>query len=246
MKNILLAAAMLLCLSACAPPRSITGGPQPNQTGEDYGVGVGEPTPSITESLFNDKAATISEESIRRILDGSYSLPRKLRIAIIKLNTSTSRTRSYYSFYNDEQYLKTQQSYLDLFSAKFKASQRVEKVALIPDMLVATPHSFTSLREAAVRMQADVVVVYAINSDIYARYKMFAKTDIKAFATTQLVVIDVRTGLVPFSAIVTKDALSQRKEGETGESEARARIQNDAVLLTIEEIGKQITDFLAM
>ena len=30
----------------------------------------------ITQSLFNDKAATISEENIQRVLDGTYKLPR--------------------------------------------------------------------------------------------------------------------------------------------------------------------------
>ncbi len=43
-----------------------------------------EPTdPLITQSLFNDKSSTISEENIQKILDGNYKLPPKLRVAII-------------------------------------------------------------------------------------------------------------------------------------------------------------------
>ena len=114
----------------------------------------------------------------------------------------------------------------------------------MPDLLISKPASFTSIREAAVRMQADIVVVYSIAGDIYSNYKFFTKPDIKAFATTQLIVLDVRTGLIPFSTVVTKDVLSQRKKEELNNSEASSRIQQEAVLLTINEIGQKIKDFL--
>jgi len=145
---------------------------------------------------------------------------------VVKLE-GTEQRRCYW---NDEDYLKTQQSYIGLFTEKLKQSASVSKVTVIPDLLISKSPSFTSIREAAVRMQADVVIVYSISSDIYTKYKLFSKTDIKAFATTQLILPDVRTGLVPFSTIVAKDVLSQKK--------------NDAVLLTINEIAKKLTAFL--
>lgn len=194
----------------------------------------------ITQSLFNDKAATISEENIQKILDGNYKLPQQLRVAMVGLEPQQQRRY----FWNDEQYLKTQQSYLDLFSDKFKQSPRITKLSIIPDLLIAKSPSFTSMREAAVRMQADVVVVYSTTSDLYSKYKFFSKADIKAFATTQLIVLDVRTGLIPFSTIVTKDYISQKSKEELDNAEATQRIQNEAVLLTINEIGEQVTTFL--
>lgn len=197
----------------------------------------------ITQSLFNDKAATISEENIQRVLDGSYKLSQQLRVAIVKLESSSQR-RNYWSYWNDEQYLKTQQSYLDLFAGKFKQSSRVAKTFSIPDVLISRSPSFTNIREAAVRMQADIVVIYSIASDLYSKYKAFSKPDIKAYATTQLIIMDVRTGLIPFSTISTKDALSQKKKEELENAEAASRVQNEAVLATITEIGGKITDFL--
>ena len=194
----------------------------------------------ITQSLFNDRNASISEENIQKILEGNYRLPQQLRVAIVRLD-NTSQRRSYWG---DEQYLKTQQSYLDLFQEKLKQSARVANVSIIPDLLISKSPSFTTIREAAVRMQADVVVIYTINSDLYSKYKFFSKPDIKAFATTQLIMLDVRTGLIPFSSIVTKDALSQKTKEELDNTEAANRIQNEAVLLTINDIGQKITAFL--
>jgi len=195
----------------------------------------------ITQSLFSDKASTISEDNIQKTLDGTYKLPQKLRVAIVSIQSQSQHKRYYW---NDEQYLKTQQSYLDLFSKNFRQSPRVTNISIIPDLLISNSPSFTNIREAAVRMQADVVVVYSISSDIYSKYKLFSKTDVKAFATTQMIMLDVRTGLIPFSAIVTKDVLSQKKKEELDDTELTSRVQNEAVLLTINDIGQNINDFL--
>lgn len=193
----------------------------------------------ITQSLFNDKSATISEENIQQILNGNYQLPQQLRVAVVRINNSAERRYSW----NDEEYLKTQQAYLDLFTTKLKQSNRVTKVLNIPDLLISKTPSFTSIREAAVRLQADIVIVYAINSDLYAKNKLFSPDDLKAFATTQLLLLDVRTGLVPFSTIVTKDFLSQKTKEETNTWEARKRVQKEAVQLTIDEVGLQLGSF---
>ena len=235
MKQITLLIATLVLLTACNTTR-----PLGNNSVSDFPSG----DTLITQSLFNDRASTISEENIQKILDGKYKLPQQLRAAIVRLEPTSQLKRYYWNYWSDEQYLKTQQSYLDLFSDKFKQSSRVTKLSIIPDLLISKSPSFTNIREAAVRMQADIVVVYAITSDIYSKYKLFSKPDIKAFATTQLIILDVRTGLIPFSTIVTRNFLSQKKKEELDNAEVASRIQNEAVLLTINDIGQKITEFL--
>lgn len=234
MKKLSILMATAVFISSCETASKLSS-PKP-ASGPEYADTL------ITQSLFNDRSSTINEEGIQKILDGNYKLPQQLRVAIVKLEPQLKA--HYWSYWNDEEYLKTQQSYLDLFSEKFRQSSRVTKLTIIPDLLISKTPSFTNIREAAVRMQADIVVVYSITGDIYSKYKLFTKTDIKAFATTQLIVLDVRTGLVPFSTIVTKDYLSQKRKEEMGYLEARNRIQNEAVLLTISEIGQQVIEFL--
>jgi hypothetical protein len=232
MKRVTLLIAIVVVLTACSSGRRFT-------SSSSFDSPVADTL--ITQSLFNDKASTISEENIQKVLDGTYKLPEQLRIAIVRLEPASTSRRYYWS---DEQYLKTQQSYLDMFAGKFRESSRVTKLSIIPDLLISKTPSFTNIREAAVRMQADAVVVYAITSDIYSKYKFFSRPDIKAFATTQLIILDVRTGLVPFSTIVTRDFLSEKKKEELDSAEAASRIQNEAVLLTITDIGQKITAFL--
>ncbi|MEM9884600.1 MAG: hypothetical protein AAF849_01825 [Bacteroidota bacterium] len=131
--------------------------------------------PPITESLFEDESSTISEENIQKILDGDYTLPTELRVAMVKVGGN-----SYRNYWTDETYLKSQQAYLDLFKAAFNESSRTERVLTIPDILLLSSPTFTNIREAAVRTQSDVVAIYSITSDIYSNYRLFTKSDIKA------------------------------------------------------------------
>ena len=235
MKKFTFIAFIVILIASCGSGRQATSAVEPDSysTVDTF----------ITQSLFNDRNSGISEENIRRILDGEYQLPEKLRVAIVRLENPQQRTHYRY-YWANENYLKTQQSYLDLFALKFKESPRVTDISIIPDIIISKSPTYTSLREAAVRMQADIVVVYSVTSDLYSKYKLFSKSEVKAFATTQLVVVDVRTGLIPFSSIVTMDVLSQKKKEELDLTETQNRVQHEAVLLTIDEIGKRIAGFL--
>ena len=84
--------------------------------------------PPITQSLFDDKTSTISEENIHKILDGNYNIPSNLRVAFVKLSNAQNLERYYWS---DEHYLKSQQNYLELLSQKFRNSSKVKKISSI-------------------------------------------------------------------------------------------------------------------
>ncbi len=196
----------------------------------------------ITSSLFVDKNATISEENIHKILDGTFALPQQLRVAIVKIETNPYARRY---FYTDEAYLKTQQAYLDSLALAFGGSPGVTRVLSVPDLLLSSNPTATTIREAAVRTQSDVAAIYTITANVYSKYKLFSKSDIKAFATTQLIVMDVRTGLIPFSTVVTRDVLSRKTDADLTQEEAVERVKREAALLTIAEIQREVQGYLA-
>lgn len=212
-------------------------------------IGAGQTTVApepITKSLFDDKNATISEEHIQKILDGHYALPDKMRVAFVNLSAAKGGQGNYWNYRRDEQYFKGQQHYLDLFSEQFRSSGRVNRVSVIPDILVSQSPTFTGIREAAVRTQSDIAVLYSIQEGIYTNYKLFSKSVIKAFATTQLIILDVRTGLIPFTTIVTRDFQDKKTGSDFNDEAAIDRIKDQAVLLTISEIGRQVGDFFRL
>lgn len=194
----------------------------------------------ITQSLFSDKEATISEKNIQRILNGKYALPQSLRVAIVNLENSQYRRRNW----DDEDYLSSRQKYLETLTMNLNNQNRVQSVSLIPDVMLPASLTFGSIREAAVRMQADVIVVYSVSAGMYSKYRMFKGSTYKAFATTQVLVIDVRTGLVPFTRVISKDTTAKKEDADFNSDEARKRIQEEAVMKTLDEICSDLNNFL--
>src|SRR4051812_12301028 len=71
MKKIISIPIIVCFLAACHTTGQMSAVTGPN----DYG----NADTSITQSLFNDKGSTISEEGIQKILEGNYKLPSSLR-----------------------------------------------------------------------------------------------------------------------------------------------------------------------
>jgi hypothetical protein len=197
----------------------------------------------ITESLFNDKDRTLSEENIKTLLDGKLVLPDTLRLAVFKVGMNNRFYTNMLYTRNYESSIRGQQSLFDSLAVRLKQNIRVEQVHSIPTMMLSTYPNITQLREASVRLQSDVLIVYSTTSDIYYHSKFIKKDEIKAFATTELFLLDVRTSLIPFSTVVTKDYLAKEIKGELN-AETRKRAEQEATLMTLLEIGEQVKVFL--
>jgi hypothetical protein len=126
-----------------------------------------------------------------------------------------------------------------------KVSPNVKRVIAVPNLLATTTPGISQLREMAVRLQADVLIVYSVTSDIYYKYRVFNKNEAKAFATCEAIVFDTRTGVIPHTTVVTKDKLVVKEREDMSDFETRKKAEREAVILALAETGKAIADFLA-
>lgn len=110
--------------------------------------------------------------------------------------------------------------------------------------MTSTSPNMTQLRETAVRLQADLLVVYSITSNIYHKYRAFQKNQAKAFATCETILMDTRTGVIPHSSIVTKEKLAVRDREEFAEAETRKKAEKKAVLLTLIDTEPKLATFV--
>jgi hypothetical protein len=128
-----------------------------------------EETSILETSLFNADQAVLSDESVQRILTSRVVLPPSVRIALLKIPSKQENVRALWSYgigyRQSEEYLKLQQSYIDTVAAILFNWERVRWVTPLPPLLVPQPVTIAQLREAAVRLQADVLLVYRVNSD---------------------------------------------------------------------------------
>jgi hypothetical protein len=209
---------------------------------DSYERGVDEPEP-ILQSLFEAKDRTISEENIQKLLSGQLKLPDTVRIALYQYSRAP-RNRYYYGSYTDEDYLKAQQSFVDTLIHTISRSSKVHKVFLIPKLMISSSPNITSMRETAVRLQADLLLVFSTTSDLYYKYRVFSKDEAKAYATTECMLMDIRTALVPFSAIVTRDYYAKKAETDANLEELRKRTERMAIVQTLTETGNRLVDFM--
>ena len=200
-----------------------------------------EPDP-ILESLFDAKDRTISEESIRKLLDGTLRLPDTIRIAVYNYSKAPLN-RYYFGNTTDEDYLKAQQSFVDTLVKTIYKSNRVKKVTLIPAMMITKSPNITTMRETAVRLQSDLLLVFSVTSDIYYKYRLFNKDEAKAYATAECMLMDVRTAMVPYSSIITSDYYSKKIDSDANLEELRKRTEKTAILQSLGESGTRLSLF---
>jgi len=196
---------------------------------------------TITQSLFNAKESTISEEDIQRLLDGKIKIPEKARIAVLNLNATLNHYHRYYM--NNEEEMKMQRQNFDLLKEKLLTTDRAHKVFLMPNMVINKTPTLQQLREAAVRMQADMLLIFHLRSDLYYKYKMFKKNEVKAFASCEALLMDIRTGVIPFSNVMTEDVLIKKEEGDFNNEETRQRAISDATKKTLTGIGDELVQY---
>ena len=234
LRNLLLFAIVVAFAASCTAPQSYLQSAALDQSGT---------TPTISESLFAAKDRTISEADIQRLLNGRIQIPDTVRVAVYRFG-GVSTNRYYIAQWNNEEFLKTQQSFLDTLMVQLQPLDRVEEVFLVPSMLTQANPNMTQLREAAVRLQADLLLVFSVNSDIYYKYKTFKKNESKAFATCESILLDTRTGVIPHSHVVTRESLVVKEKEDWTNEELRKRAENAAIAHTLIDTGRSVAEFL--
>jgi hypothetical protein len=200
---------------------------------------------TITQSLFDSKDRTISEADIQRILDGKIVPPDTLRVAVYKFSGRITRRYSERHYpWADEDRLKIEQRILDTLITALRQSKRVQKVIVMPVLVTGYQPNIQQLREAAVRLQADMALIFTLESDLYQQYRAFKKDDVKAYATCESVLMDIRTGIIPHADVVTREAYGEKTAADLTLDDMRRRVQNSAVGAAMAETGKHVAQYL--
>lgn len=202
--------------------------------------------PTLTESLFKTKDSTLSEADIQKLLNGKIEFPDAVRVAVFNYApTANNYSNRYYgTYWDNEEYLHLQQAYMETVVNGLTASKRVEKVILMPSILANERSSITQLREAAVRLQADVLLIFHLQSDLYYKYKLFKKDQAKAFANCEALLMDIRTGMIPHADVLTSEELVEKNDEDFDIETMQKRAIKLAVLGVLEDITKGVAEFI--
>ncbi len=197
----------------------------------------------IATSLFSSDQAVLSDEAVARILSSKLELPAKAKLALMKFpNVDGSRYGGYY--WRDEEYIKLQQGQVDTLSQALLASDQIVEVTPLPSLLTPKQPSIPTLREAAVRMQADLLLVYRVSSDTYSQYRAFSKDKVKSYSTCELVLVDVRTGLVPFTRVVSREAIESKQPIDYDLGETMRRAEQEAATTALNVAANDLVGYI--
>ncbi len=234
-----------LCLALLLLPRlaeAAASAERPMVSSEEY-----QQRPVLESSLFQSDKELLAEEAIQRILSSKFALPESISVALYRIQESPQKAIRYYGYgyWRSEEYLKVQQSFISAIAGEIAASDRVLEVVSLPTLLTAKAPTIPLIRETCVRLQADMALVFTLTSDVYEKYRFFQSDQAKAFCTCEGFLLDVRTGLIPFSRIVTREFLSTKEKTDANFNETMARAEKEAAIDALKSLGKEVVDVLS-
>ncbi|MBN1553499.1 MAG: hypothetical protein JXA11_02045 [Phycisphaerae bacterium] len=189
-------------------------------------------------SLFAGDGKILSDKEIERILAFEFQ-PRKLnRIAIMPFG----QNRCY--GWSDE-LDKTALAVQNVLIGKLKALDSVYDASYLPSLLVPPKKTVGHLREAAARYQADLLLIYKTSFNTYEKYQLFKPDQSKAYCTVEAVLLDTRTGIVPFTVLTTQTYTAEKQSDDMSFYETIRKAELKALQSALSEIGDRVTQFMS-
>jgi hypothetical protein len=187
-------------------------------------------------SLFKGDQAVLSDQDIARILGTQIKLADRHHMAILNLSSS-------YAWSEDLAEVEAR-NFADLLRA-LKSSSQLTEVRLLPALLVPEKRTVPYLREAAARIQADLLFVYTSRIESFRRDRLFKSDEVHAQCVAESVLLDVRTGIVVHTARATENIALKKTSADMNFSETVARAQAEARGKAVLSLANSLNEFLA-
>src|SRR5262245_57950455 len=195
-------------------------------------------------SLFPSDAAILPDDGINKILEAKVRLPQHLRLALIHIEH-----RSMGRFWGWGPYWtavgpSAQQEVAAAVIGVLRTSPRIENADNLPTFLLPEKPTVGHLREAAARFQADAVFVYRTDCQGYERTRFFQADQAKAFCSAEAALLDVRSGLVPFTARSLDDFTVTHESSDASFLETVRKAELRAFVAALEDDAKALVRYL--
>jgi len=223
-----LAAIVLAC--GCAKKMSAPPPPPPPETI------LGSESNVPQDSLFKGDQAVLSDQDISKILNTRLSLTDRHRMAILSLASS-----SWWS----EDLADMEAKNFDAMLQALKADPQLTDVRLLPSLLVPEKRTVPYLREAAARIQADLLFVYTTRIQTFNRSRFLKPNEVHAQCVAESVLLDVRTGIVADTARVAENIALTKSSADLNFSETIARAESDARGKSLVSLAQTVVKRLA-
>jgi hypothetical protein len=210
---------------------------QPRRANDPRGLVASDAKEPV--SLFPSDTAILTDAEIARILDVRVGLRNRVRLAVLHLD---HRSMDFGYLYGGEG-VPIGWLNADMF-ALLRKLERVHDASYLPSVLIPAKLTVGHLREAGARYQADLLLIFRTECRTYQQYRLFRASQAKAYCLADAALLDVRTGIVPFTSRATKDYLIEEKDTEIDLAETVRRSEQTAVEAAMLENATNLASFL--
>lgn len=188
-------------------------------------------------SLFGSDAQVLSDADIADILEYEYKPPPLSRIALLPFGWSA------WAGWSEDMAMATDAVDSQVLSV-LRSSARIFDASFLPSILVPEQRSVPFLREAAARYQADLLLVFRSSCQSFERYRLLQADQTRAFCGVEAVLLDVRTGLVPFVATSSQTFDAVQSGSDLNFRETVLRAQLDAIATALGDVSAAVVRFV--
>lgn len=234
----------LLLLAACAasPRPTAQVGPERPWTlaGAAMSSRLWAPGPN---SLANDLGLISDSEdvdsTVGKLLSAKVNLPDRIRVGFLELRS----TEGPWNWLDPNNGMN--QELADSVEQALARIPRIARATVLPRLVVGERPTIARLRDGSARLQTDLLLVYRPSCQIYSRQPFFGSTDYRAVCTLETVVLDVRSGVLPLSSVVTRGVEAEKRHGDYSDSDRIQRAELAAVTLALAQNVNELGSYLA-
>ncbi|HXH32703.1 MAG TPA: hypothetical protein VNJ01_18030 [Bacteriovoracaceae bacterium] len=199
--------------------------------------------PKITQSYYQTGEDSFSEAQVKTLLSQKLDLPGSLKIAVANLGHESKLTTILLQEVRSQQGVVVKDSMVAAFESIKGPMKRIKDLSVIPEILMPTAPDLKNLRDVAAIMQADLVLILKTRSITDSKFHLLKKNESKASATMEAILLDVRSGVIPFTSVATRSA-HVKKEKDFSNEELYLRATLEAHGKALEEIVANVGSYL--
>ncbi len=189
----------------------------------------------LEQSLFRSDQEVMSGEEIRRILESRIQVPASSHLAMLRVG-SRSEILAWSLFGSSTLSPSPFQS--------LSTSPRVERISWLPSLLVPEKITVPLLREAAARYQADLLLVFRAPCQDFRDYRWLRADKARTYCAAEAVLLDVRTGIIPFSSSALEALEVLQTESDVSLYESTQRAEAQASTKALSHVASDVAEFL--
>lgn len=188
---------------------------------------------TLRQSLVS-ASEPLNEAAVQKILSSKVELPKSINLAIVRLSDS----RDGLDFQTIDQEIA------DKFYDKANWGSRVQSIIPVPQVMIAKPATFASLRQAAVLLQADALLIIKPVSYGDWKFQWFDDDKAKGITSLEVLLLDTRTSVVPYTSVVTETVELAKDKSDYSTYELMNRAKKASETKALLQVAPAVQKFI--